>query len=87
MTTPNARTFLRQLAENDDDRARHVEVLRHAAALLTETGIELSGEMRVRVAHRLAVDLRDAAQRLCDHARVSGDGRCRYCETLIVEGA
>lgn len=38
------------------------------------------------VPHMLARDLRDAAQQLCEHARVSGI-RCRYCRAIVETGA
>ena len=72
-------TFL----DDDTARGRLVEHLRCAHGILTQSGTDYGPEMPVRVSFVTAAALLDAAQRLCEHARVSSDGRCRYCETLI----
>src|SRR5258706_4664335 len=79
--------FLSTLETNDDTRAAFVEDLRGAAELLDESGPDLGqhGEViRAKVSRSLPGKLRDAAQRLCDHARTGSDDRCRYCEALMV---
>ena len=84
----NRSLFLAELTTDGDARAHLVEALRHAAATLDGTGRAFDELTVARVGPKVAAVLRDAAQRLCDHARTSNSGRCRYCETLMdtVEG-
>ena len=93
--TSNRDRFLEELCAGTARVADHdvVETLRAAAGLLdgTDTTMFAPGTdelSRLRIAIRLAAALRDMGQRLCDHARVRPDGRCRYCEALVgvVEG-
>jgi len=79
MTTPKYLTTL----DDEAARATLVEHLRCAHGILTGAALDYGPEINVRVAHVTAAALLDVAQRLCAHVRVSGDGRCRYCSTLI----
>ena len=79
--------YLQQLQEDETQRAGLVETLRQSAGILTGTSepcdaLPPDGQARVR--HRIARDLLDAAARLCHQVRVT-DGRCRYCEAVVVE--
>ena len=84
--------FLAALASGDRTRPDLVESLRAAAARIEDTahlssfgsatGAEVPGAI-VNAHHTIAAQLRDAAQRLCDHVRISSDGRCRYCDLLV----
>lgn len=91
--------WLRALPTDGDQRQRYVESLRMAASILEnraghwgfhlDTGIGQStpgaeGAMAF-AACKTARELRDLAQRLCDHARGDGDGCCRYCEVRFAE--
>jgi hypothetical protein len=78
------RSFYLDLLANDDRHVGHmVEVLRCAASILR--GECYSEETREIVSLKLAEEIRDMAQHLCVHARVSSDGKCRYCELLLAQ--
>ncbi len=68
-----------------------VELLRSATAILTDrVGSEADitdPVVREYIAQRAGAELTDAMQRLCDHDRISSDGRCRYCRLLISEAS
>jgi hypothetical protein len=73
---------LERLDTDDTARAEFVEELRCAAALLDGSEPEslLDARIRTNISFKVACRLRDLAQQLCDHARTSSDGSCRYCE-------
>jgi hypothetical protein len=86
MTDTTATRFLATIADDSDERARLVEVLRNAAAILDGSDFyqrsNIDEGIKERVRQQLAATLRKTAARLCDHARVHGD-ECRYCESII----
>jgi len=91
MTNRNNRTDFLALIESDPEfRAKLVETLRLVASLLDGSHpfdpVDES-ELLARLGYQMAPRVREYAQRLCDHCRVSSDGRCRYCELLMAEGA
>lgn len=79
----NGKALIEDLRD-DDQRARFVETLRASASVLDGSMEKQFGAgIASRVSFELASRLRDAAQRLCDHVRMSRDGTCRYCELSI----
>lgn len=81
------RADLLESLQSPDACAELCSLLSESANALDGSGIagdpSAPPEVRVKVAFQLAARLRDVAQRLCDHCRESGDGRCRYCRTLM----
>jgi hypothetical protein len=80
--TPNRQYILDQLASDAELRGKLVEVLRASSAILDGTS-PWGAELDEQVGHQFARQLRDLAQRFCDHARTSRDGTCRYCDVLL----
>ncbi len=93
------RIFLHAIATDEKTRAELVEPLRFAASILENDQLaeSLGYYLHCRreapesaaaaafTAAATARQLRDLAQRLCDHARISADGSCRYCGTRGLE--
>jgi cytochrome c5 len=81
------RLYVSELTTSDDARSKLVAVLRESADLLTGTSgtAQAPEHVRVPIAYQLAQQLLDAASQLCDHNRISGNGRCRYCHAITVE--
>lgn len=78
----NRSHFLDLLDTDDRERGRLVEALRASAAILDGSS-PWGDHLDEVVGLQLAPKLRDMAQRLCDHARISSDGTCRYCDVLL----
>src|SRR5690349_21170921 len=83
----NRDRFLDRVRLDDDFRAHLVEDLRAAASFLTGEdpmyGHAACAEVRAQVAAKIARRLLDYAAQTCDHARVTSEGTCRYCEVRI----
>lgn len=79
--------FLQTLAIDDTARARFVEALRHSAELIEQGGGLVDVPLAAAASAGLALELRTAAQALCDHVRIRANGVCRYCELLFPERA
>lgn len=87
--------YLSTLTADEARRAELVQSLTAAACILMGRDSQWYGarlhcqsdaEAFRCVQHGLA--LRQLAQRLCGHARLAGDGSCRYCEAVMAcEGA
>jgi hypothetical protein len=79
---------LQTLATDDTARAEIVEHLRCASEILDGSAIARWGaDAASKVAAQVAPLLLAHAQGLCDHARVSPDGRCRYCRAEMPDEA
>lgn len=74
---------INRLKGESNYRTNLVEQLRYAAELLRETRAPdaVGVAMRFETADRLL----EAAAGLCEHCRVR-NGRCRYCNAMVVEG-
>jgi hypothetical protein len=82
--TPNRKYILEQLETDHAFRSRLVEHIRCAASILRgESGFDIASDQYVGA--KIAPELLELAQYLCDHVRVSSDHRCRYCELLLAE--
>jgi hypothetical protein len=82
--TSNRSYFLNLLDTDSTERSRLVEALRASAGILDGTGKHgMHMDHYVGLVH--APQLRELAQYLCDHVRVSSDHRCRYCELILAE--
>jgi hypothetical protein len=81
------RDYVTSLPTDDDTRARLVSTMRQSADRLLQRGLcaQLTPAERLPGDYQLAQELLDAAAQLCDHIRVCGDGRCRYCDAVVVE--
>jgi hypothetical protein len=76
-----------ELVHFPEYRAELVETLRASAELLRadspfEADFQKDPAFRVRMQWMQAKKLLEAAQGLCDHARIQGR-KCRYCEAVI----
>jgi hypothetical protein len=81
----NKTRLLERIATDGHYLAGLIEDLRMAAALLTGEHPDFGELTRTKVGFRIARRLREVGQRLCDHARVTGDDTCRYCEAVVEE--
>jgi hypothetical protein len=75
--------FLQQLAA--ECGGHFVEELRCSASILDGTAPQCGEPANTQVRFQMAAKLREAAAKLCDHARFNSDGTCRYCDTFVVE--
>ena len=79
---------LEQLNADTTYRASLVETMRGSAMRLMnrdpEVTLECDPALAQRVAYTYAQQLLEAASGLCDHCRIESDGRCRYCNAIVV---